>query len=188
MLRASLVLLAVFTAVTGLAYPLAVTNAARVLFPRQAGGSVIDRGGTPAGSALIGQPFSDPRWFWGRPSATAAAPYDGRASGGSNLGSTHPALRGAVKARVAALRAADPGNPAPVPVDLVTASGSGLDPHLSPAGALYQVGRVARARGLTEARVRALVEARIERPALPLLGPPYVNVLELNLALDALAP
>lgn len=188
MLRTSLVLLAAFTALTGFAYPLAVTGAARVLFPRQAGGSVMEDGGRPAGSRLVGQPFSDPRWFWGRPSATSPAPYDGRASGGSNLGPTNPALLDAVKARVAALRAADPGNDAPVPVDLVTASGSGLDPHLSPAGALYQVRRVARARGLAEARVRALVEARIERPFLPLLGPPYVNVLALNLALDGLAP
>lgn len=187
MLRPSLVLLAVFTALTGLAYPLAVTGAARVLFPREASGSVVVRGGRPVGSALIGQAFTEPRWFWGRPSATAPVPYDGRASGGSNLGPTNPALLAAVKARVAALRAADPGNDVPVPVDLVTASGSGLDPDLSPAGALYQVRRVARARGLPEAEVRALVEARIERPALPLLGPPYVNVLELNLALDALA-
>lgn len=188
MLRASLVLLALFTALTGLAYPLAVTGAARVLFPRQSAGSlVVGPAGAPAGSALIGQPFSDPRWFWGRPSATAPVPYEGRASSGSNLGPTNPALLEAVKARAAALRGADPGNAAPIPVDLVTASGSGLDPHLSPAGALYQVGRVARARGLPEARVRALVEARVERP-LAVLGPPYVNVLALNLALDALAP
>jgi K+-transporting ATPase ATPase C chain len=186
MLRASLVLLALFTALTGLAYPLAVTGAARVLFPRQAAGSLVVWDGTAAGSALIGQPFSDPRWFWGRPSATSPVPYEGRASSGSNLGPTNPALLAAVKARIAALRAADPGNEAPVPVDLVTASGSGLDPHLSPAGALYQVPRVARARGVPEAAVRALIEARVERPALPLLGPPYVNVLELNLALDAL--
>jgi K+-transporting ATPase ATPase C chain len=188
MLRASLVLLAAFTGVTGLAYPLAVTGVARALFPRQAGGSLVAAAGAPAGARLVGQPFSDPRLFWGRPSATAPVPYDGRASGGSNLGPTSPALLAAVRARVAALRAADPGNEAPVPVDLVTASGSGLDPHLSPAGALYQVRRVARARGLPEARVRALVEGRIERPALPLLGPPTVNVLALNLALDALAP
>jgi K+-transporting ATPase ATPase C chain len=188
MLRASLVLLAAFTALTGLAYPLAITGAARVVFPRQAGGSALSRAAAPAGSALIGQPFSDPRRFWGRPSATTPAPYDGRASTGSNLGPTSPALLDAVRARVAALRAADPGNDAPVPVDLVTASGSGLDPHLSPAGALYQVRRVARARGLPEDEVRALVERRIERPALPLLGPPTVNVLALNLALDALAP
>jgi K+-transporting ATPase ATPase C chain len=186
MLRASLVLLAAFTAITGLAYPLAVTGAARLLFPRQAGGSVVSRAGAPVGSSLIGQPFSDPRWFWGRPSATSPRPYEGRTSSGSNLGPTNPALLAAVRARVAALRAAS-GDEAPVPVDLVTASGSGLDPHLSPAGALYQVRRVARARGLPEATVRALVEGRIERPS-PLLGPPYVNVLELNLALDALAP
>ncbi len=135
MLRASLVLLALFTAITGLAYPLAITGISRVVFPRQAAGSLVEGRGAPAGSSLVGQPFSDPRWFWGRPSATAPVPYEGRASSGSNLGPTNPALLDAVKARVAALRAADPGNDAPVPVDLVTASGSGLDPHISPAGA-----------------------------------------------------
>lgn len=188
MLRPSLVLLAAFTALTGLAYPVATTGVARMLFPRQAAGSVVTWRGSRAGSSLIGQPFSDPRWFWGRPSATAPVPYDGRASSGSNLGPTSPALLDAVRARIAALRAADGGHDAPVPVDLVTASGSGLDPHVSPAAALYQVRRVARARGLAPERVRALVEARIERPALPLLGPPCVNVLALNLALDALSP
>lgn len=188
MLRPSLVLLAAFTALTGLAYPAFVTGVARVLFPREAAGSMVVHGGAPAGSALVGQPFSEPRWFWGRPSATTPVPYDGRASSGSNLGPTNPALLDAVKARIGALRAADPGNDAPVPVDLVTASGSGLDPHLSPAAALYQVPRVARARGLPPERVRALVEQRIERPALPLMGPPYVNVLALNLALDDLSP
>ncbi len=188
MLRATLVLLAVFTALTGIVYPAAVTAFARVLAPRQAGGSVVLREGKAVGSALIGQPFSDPRWFWGRPSATTPVPYDGRASAGSNLGPTNPALLEAVKARIAALRAADPGNAASVPVDLVTASGSGLDPHISPAAALYQVPRVARARGLAEERVRALVEQRIEPPALTLLGAPRVNVLELNLALDDLSP
>jgi K+-transporting ATPase ATPase C chain len=184
MLRPALVLLAAFTVLTGLAYPAAMTGLARLLLPRQAGGSIVVHGGAPAGSALVGQPFADPRWFWGRPSATAPVPYNGRSSAGSNLGPSNPALHDAVKGRVAALRAADPGNDAPVPVDLVTASGSGLDPHVSPAAALYQVPRDARARGLPPERVRALVEERIERPALGLLGAPRVNVLALNQALD----
>lgn len=185
MIRAAAVLLAAFTALLGGVYPAAVTVAARGLFPWAAGGSVLrDGAGAPAGSALIGQPFDDPGAFWGRPSATAPAPYDGRASGGSNQGPSNPALLEAVRARVAALRAADPGNDAPVPVDLVTASGSGLDPHLSPAAALYQVSRVARARGLPPERVRRLVEAHVERPLLWVFGAPRVNVLELNLALD----
>lgn len=187
MLRPALVLLAAFTVLTGLAYPAFLTGAAWVLFPRQAAGSVVSRGGVPAGSTLVGQPFSDPRWFWGRPSATSAAPYDGASSSGSNLGPTNPALHDAVKARVTALREADPGNEAPIPVDLVTASGSGLDPHVSPAAALYQVPRVARSRGLPPSRVRALVEERIERPLFGVLGAPRVNVLLLNLALDDLA-
>jgi K+-transporting ATPase ATPase C chain len=187
MLRAALALLAAFTVLTGLAYPAAVTGVAHAVFPRQARGSAVaGRDGVPAGSALVGQPFTDPRWFWGRPSATAPVPYEGRASSGSNLGPSNPALHEAVKARIAALRAADPGNDAAIPVDLVTASGSGLDPHVSPAAALYQVGRVARARGVAPERVRALVEERIERPALGILGAPRVNVLELNLALDAI--
>jgi K+-transporting ATPase ATPase C chain len=187
MLRPALVLLAAFTALTGIAYPAAVTAVARAIFPRQAGGSVVVHRGAPAGSALVGQPFSDPRFFWGRPSATAPVPYEGRASSGSNLGPSNPALHDAVKARIAALREADPADDAPVPVDLVTASGSGLDPHVSPAAALHQVPRVARARGLAPGRVRALVEERIERPTLGILGAPRVNVLELNLALDAIA-
>jgi K+-transporting ATPase ATPase C chain len=187
MLRSALVLLAAFTVLTGLAYPAAMTGVTRVIFPHQAGGSVVaGPDGAPAGSALVGQPFSEPRWFWSRPSATAPVPYEGRASSGSNLGPSNPALHDAVRTRIAALREADPGNGAPVPVDLVTASGSGLDPHVSPAGALYQVPRVARARGLPAEQVRALVEGRIERPALGILGAPRVNVLELNLALDAI--
>jgi K+-transporting ATPase ATPase C chain len=186
MVRATLVLLGAFTVLTGLAYPAVLTGVAWVVFPRQAGGSIVGHGEAPAGSALVGQPFSEPRWFWGRPSATAPVPYDGLSSTGSNLGPTNPALLEAVKARIAALRAVDPGNDAPVPVDLVTASGSGLDPHISPAAALWQVSRVARVRGLPAERVRALVEARIERPTFGLLGAPRVNVLALNLALDDL--
>lgn len=184
-LRPALVLLALFTLLTGALYPAAVTGLAQLLFPAAAGGSLVRDGDVVVGSNLVGQAFSDPGRFWSRPSATGAAPYDARASTGSNQGPTNPALVEAVRARVAALRAADPGNAAPIPVDLVTASGSGLDPHLSPAGALYQVGRVARARGLPEERVRKLVEERIELPWLGLFGAPRVNVLALNRALDA---
>jgi K+-transporting ATPase ATPase C chain len=186
--RATLVLLAALTALTGIAYPVAVTGIAQALFREGANGSVVARGGRAVGSALVGQPFSDPRWFWGRPSATGPVPYDGRASAASNLGPSSPALAAAVVARVAALHAVDPGNGAPVPVDLVTASGSGLDPHVSPAAALYQVARVARARGLDPERVRALVVRHVEPPTLGLLGAPRVNVLAVNLDLDALAP
>jgi K+-transporting ATPase ATPase C chain len=183
--RPALVLLFLLSLLLGVAYPLAVTGVAQVAFPRQANGSLIERNGQIVGSALIGQPFDDPRYFWGRPSATGPA-YNGGASTGSNLGPSNPALAEAVKGRLEALKAADPGNPAPVPVDLVTASGSGLDPHLSPAAALYQVRRVARERGLDEVRVRELVEAKLERRALGVLGEPVVNVLDLNLALDAI--
>jgi K+-transporting ATPase ATPase C chain len=186
-IRPALVLLLAFTLLLGGAYPAAVTLAARALFPRDAAGSVLrDARGEALGSAIVGQPFSDPRFFWGRPSATGAVPYDGRASGGSNQGPSSPALAGAVRDRVGRLRASDPGNTAAIPVDLVTASASGLDPHVSPAAALWQVRRVARARGLAEDRVRALVEARIEQPFLGLFGAPRVNVLALNVALDAL--
>lgn len=186
-LRAALLLFLLLSAVTGLLYPLLVTGAAQALFPRQANGSLIERGGHPVGSALIGQAFTEPRYFWGRPSATAPAPYNAAASGGSNLGPTSGPLKDAVRERVAALRAADPGNTAPVPVDLVTASGSGLDPHISLAAALYQAPRVARARGLAPGAVAALVEGQAQRPLIPGLGEPRVNVLELNLALDAAA-
>ncbi len=185
-LRPALVSLALFTILTGVAYPILVTGIAQGLFPSRANGSLIVEDGKTVGSALIGQPFDDPRYFWGRPSATAPFPYNAAASSGSNLGPTNEALRQAVKERIATLRVADPRNLAPIPVDLVTASGSGLDPHLSPAGALYQVRRVAQARGLDEAAVRRLVEAQIEPRLLGVLGEPRVNVLQLNVKLDAI--
>ena len=185
LLRPVLVLFAALTVLVGILYPLAVTGAAQALFPGQAAGSLVFKEGKPVGSDLIGQNFSDPGHFWGRPSATTPMPFNAQGSGGSNLGPLNPALVAAVRARVAALRAADPGNTAPVPVDLVTASASGLDPHISPAAARYQVARVARARGLPPEQVAALVEGRIEPATLGVVGEPVVNVLRLNLALDA---
>jgi K+-transporting ATPase ATPase C chain len=186
MLRPLFVLFALLTLITGVAYPLVVTGIAQVVFPWQANGSVIvGKDGKAVGSELIGQPFSDPKHFWSRPSATSPYPYNGGSSGASNLGPANPALADAVKGRVEALRAVDPGNPAPVPIDLVTASGSGLDPHISVAAAKYQAGRVARARNLPLERVMALVDANTEAPWLGLIGEPRVNVLRLNLALDA---
>ncbi len=187
-LRPAIVILALLSLLTGLVYPLAVTAIAQLTLPTQANGSLIVRDGKPLGSTLIGQPFSAPAYFWGRPSATGPQPYNGLASSGSNLGPTHPALVDAAKERIAALRAADPENAQPVPQDLVTASGSGLDPHISPAAAEYQVARVARARGLDPSAVRALVAAHIEGRDLGVLGERRVNVLLLNLALDAGRP
>jgi K+-transporting ATPase ATPase C chain len=185
MIRTAILSLLVLTFVTGVAYPLVVTGLAQLLFPTAANGSVLVRDGKPVGAALIGQPFSDPRYFWGRPSATAPFPYNGAASGGSNLGPTNPALADAVKQRIEMLRAAEPQNTKPVPVDLVTASGSGLDPQISPAAAEFQVERVARARGLHADDVRKLVASATEKRQWHIFGEPRVNVLQLNLALDA---
>lgn len=188
LLRPAAVLLGLLTLTTGVAYPLAVTGVARAVFPRQANGSLLRRGGDVVGSAVIGQSFGDLRYFWGRPSATSPAPYDGRVSSGSNLGPSNPALLASVRDRVAALRAAHPEHAAdPAPVDLVTASGSGLDPHISPAAARFQVGRVARQRGVSEDQVLALVEAHVEPRSLGIIGESRVNVLRLNLALDDLS-
>ena len=184
-MRPALVLFVLLSLITGLAYPLLVTGVAQVTMPATANGSLIVRDGKPAGSAVIGQPFSDPRHFWGRPSATSPQPFNGLASSGSNQGPTNPALMDAVKERVAALRAADPDNKAPVPIDLVTASASGLDPHISPAAAEYQVERVGRLRRLDPVRLRALVAEHTEGRQLGMLGEPRVNVLRLNLAADA---
>jgi K+-transporting ATPase ATPase C chain len=183
-LRPALTSLILFTLITGVAYPLVVTGIAQVIFPSQANGSLIVKDGKVVGSALIGQVFDEPKYFWGRPSATSPFGYNAGSSSGSNLSPTNPALIKAVQDRVDALRAADPGNKAPVPVDLVTASGSGLDPHISPAAALYQVSRVARERKLAPDAVRALVERNTDGRFLGLLGEPRVNVLTLNLALD----
>ena len=184
-LRPCLGVFVMLTVVTGLAYPLAVTGIGRIAFPSQAGGSVLEHDGRAVGSALLGQPFSNRGYFWSRPSATGPQPYNGAASTGTNQSPTNPALAEAVAARVAALREADPGNAAPVPVDLVTSSGSGLDPHISPAAAEFQVARIARARGIAPAQVRELVVAHTRGRTLGVLGEPRVNVVELNLALDA---
>jgi K+-transporting ATPase ATPase C chain len=184
-LRPALVMFVLFSAITGLLYPAAVTSVARSALPSQAAGSLVVRDGVTVGSTLIGQNFSDPAHFWGRLSATTPMPYNGASSGGSNLGPSNPALVEAVKARVAALREADPGNTAAVPVDLVTASASGLDPHISPAAAHYQAPRVARLRQLSLEQVEQLIDAYTEEGWWGLMGEPRVNVLALNLALDA---
>jgi K+-transporting ATPase ATPase C chain len=184
-LRAAVVMLGALTLLTGVAYPLLITGVAQAAFPRQANGSLIRQGDKTVGSSLIGQPFDDPKYFWSRPSGTSPA-YNGASSTGTNLGPTNPALTDAVKQRIDALRAADPENHDAVPVDLVTASGSGLDPHISPAAALFQLHRVAKARKVTEDRLRQLVDAHTEGPQLSFFGEPGVNVLALNLALDAM--
>jgi K+-transporting ATPase ATPase C chain len=184
LLRSALLLFAMLAVLSGLAYPALVTGLAQALLPGPANGSLIRAGDRVLGSRQIGQPFADPARFWSRPSATGPVAYNAAASTGTNQGPSNPALHDAVRARIEALRAADPDNTAAVPVDLVTASGSGLDPHISPAAALYQVARVARARGLPEAEVRRSVEARIEPRSLGLLGEPRVNVLLLNLDLE----
>lgn len=191
-LRPAFVILILFTLIVGFAYPLVVTGVAQIMFPHQANGSLIVQNGKTIGSDLIGQSFDDPKYFWGRLSATSTFPYNAfnaqnlTASSGSNYGPSNPALLSAVEARIAALKAADPTNNAPIPVDLVTASGSGLDPDISVAAALYQAPRVARLRGLSEATVRALVDQYTSGRTLGFLGEPRVNVLELNLALDKL--
>jgi K+-transporting ATPase ATPase C chain len=194
-LRAAAVLLLVLSVVTGIAYPLIVTGLAQLAFPAKANGSLIEQGGKPVqdgaramGSELIGQTFADPKYFWGRPSATSPYSYNASSSSGSNQGPLNPALTDAVTTRVKALHDADPGNTAAVPADLVTASASGLDPHISPAAAEFQVARVAKARGLDAQKVRALVAQSTEERQLGFLGEPRVNVLRLNLALDASRP
>ncbi len=188
LLRPALSLLVGFTVLTGLIYPLAVAGLAQSVFPWRANGSVLAVAGRPVGSVLIGQAFDAPQDFWSRPSATTPQPDNGLASGGSNLGPTNPLLLDAVKARIAALRAADPGNQAPIPVDLVTASASGLDPDISLAAADYQRDRIARARHLSARQVQEVIDRYARRRWLGLFGTPHVNVLELNLALDGIVP
>lgn len=186
-LRPALAIFGLLTVLTGLLYPGLVTVAGWMFFPDKAAGSIVLHDGRAVGSQLLGQPFSSPKYFWSRPSATGPHPNNGEASSGSNLAATNPALAQAAGERVARLRAADPGNTQPVPIDLVTASGSGLDPHISPAAAEYQVARVARARGLNEAVVRQRVSEATEGRTFGLLGEPRVNVLQLNLTLDKLS-
>ena len=183
--KPALVMLILLSGLTGLLYPALVTGFAQLVFPDEANGSLIVKDGKVQGSALIGQPFADAKHFWSRPSATSPYPYNASASSGSNQGPLNPALKEAVEGRIKALREADPGNEAPVPIDLVTASASGLDPHISPAAAQYQVARVARARGLDAQKVRALVDKATEARQWGFFGEPRVNVLRLNLALDA---
>ncbi|CAK0761451.1 K(+) transporting P-type ATPase subunit KdpC [Gammaproteobacteria bacterium] len=186
LIRPALSLFLALSLIMGLAYPLAVTGLAQTFFPALANGSLVLRNGAPVGSAILGQSFSTQGYFWGRPSATATIPYNGMASGASNQGPLNPALVTAVQSRVNALHAADPENYLPIPVDLVTASGSGLDPHISPAAAMYQVNRIARTRNLSQNMVQRLIQQNTEDDLLNLLGSPRVHVLSLNLALDAL--
>ncbi len=185
-LKPAILLLVILSVITGLLYPALVTGIAKLVFPRQANGSLIEQDGKAIGSELIGQPFADPKHFWSRASGTSPYPYNASSSSGTNLGPTNPALTDAVTARMKALKDADPDNKLPVPADLVTASASGLDPHISPAAAEYQVARVAKARNLDPAKVRELVVRHTEARQLGFLGEPRVNVLELNLALNAL--
>ncbi len=187
-LRPAIIILILLSALTGIAYPLAITGIAQIIFPNQANGSLLIQNNQVRGSALIGQPFADPKYFWGRLSATALFAYNAAASSGSNLGPSNDALVQAAQARIAALHQADPQNTALIPVDLVTASGSGLDPDISVAAALYQLSRVARARGLAESTVRELVNRATADRQFGVFGEPRVNVLQLNLALDALKP
>jgi K+-transporting ATPase ATPase C chain len=186
-IRPAIVLFIALTVITGMVYPWLTTTVAQLTFPDQANGSVVKQGGRVVGSSLIGQSFTSPRYFWGRLSATAPVPYNGLASGGSNLGPTNPALTDQATARVQDLQKADPDQKAPIPVDLITASGSGLDPDISPEAAIYQVGRVARARGLPVATVQQLIDATTKKPFIGAFGPPTVNVLALNLALDRIS-
>lgn len=184
-LRPAIVMFALLTLITGVVYPLTVAAVATVLYPRQASGSLILEGDRAGGSELIGQSFGSARYFWGRPSATGPVPYNGLGGSGSNQATTNPALLDAVRERIARLQAADPGNQLPIPVDLVTACASGLDPHISPAAARYQAGRVARERKLPREQVDALIAAHTEQPTLGVLGQPRVHVLNLNRALDS---
>ena len=184
LVRPAIVLFLIMTVITGIIYPFVVTGIAQAFFPAEAGGSLVMRDGKAVGSSLIGQPFSDPKYFWSRPSATTPQPYNGTGSTGSNLGPLNPALTDGIKARIDALHAADPGNKAPVPVDLVTASASGLDPDISLAAAYYQVPRIARVRGVSIDGVRNLIATHARGRVLGKFGDPRVNVLELNLALD----
>lgn len=186
--RPALVLFAALTVATGVLYPLLVTSAGHAMFPHEAAGSMIEVDGKAVGSSLIGQQFTSPAYFWGRPSATGPMPYNANGSSASNQGPLNPAFTDAVKGRAEALRAADPGNQAPIPVDLVTASGSGLDPEISLAGAMYQAGRVARERQMAPQQVMAMVERHASKQYLGIFGEPRVNVLALNLALDGKTP
>ncbi|MDA8156442.1 MAG: potassium-transporting ATPase subunit KdpC [Actinomycetota bacterium] len=186
MLRNAVMSLVVLTIITGIIYPLVITGIAQAVFPARANGSIIVKNGTPVGSEFIGQQFDNPKYFWGRPSATTPYPYNGLSSSGSNMGTNNPALMTAVRARIAALHAADPGNTGKIPVDLVTASASGLDPEISPAAAEYQAARVARVRGLDVSQVNSLIQANTQDRLFGIFGAPRVNVLKLNLAMDEL--